>query len=86
MVAAVFESPSSVYQLGDDGVLTLNLHAGQQRAYWADERFLLILAGTQSGKTSIGPAWLFREMQRRGPGDYLIASPTFPLMELHDQS
>lgn len=82
MVAAVAQVPSTVYQITEDGDLTLNLHAGQQRAYWADERFVLILAGTQSGKTSIGPAWLFREMQRRGPGDYLIASPTFPLMEI----
>jgi hypothetical protein len=81
MVAAHAGTVSTVYQVGDD-VLTLNLHAGQQRAYWADERFVLILAGTQSGKTSIGPAWLFREMQRRGPGDYVIASPTYPLMEI----
>lgn len=78
----VAETPASVYQVDSDGGLTLNLHAGQQRAYWAEERFILILAGTQSGKTSIGPAWLFREMQRRGPGDYLIGSPTFPLMEI----
>lgn len=82
MVAAAAETPASVYQLDAEGVLRLNLHAGQQRAYWSEARFILILAGTQSGKTSIGPAWLFREMQRRGPGDYLIASPTFPLMEI----
>ena len=82
MVAAVAPTTHSVYEISEDGVLTLNLHEGQQRAYWADARFVLILAGTQSGKTSIGPAWLFREMQRRGPGDYLIGSPTFPLMEI----
>lgn len=82
MVAAAVETPASVYQVDGDGVLTLNLHAGQQRAYWSDARFILVLAGTQSGKTSIGPAWLFDEMRRRGPGDYLIASPTFPLMEI----
>ena len=82
MVAAAAGAPSSVYQIDPDGGLTLNLHPGQQRAYWSDARFILILAGTQSGKTSIGPAWLFREMQRRGPGDYLIGSPTFPLMEI----
>jgi len=60
----------------------INLHAGQSAAYRANERFVLVLAGTQSGKTTVGPMWLFREMQRRGPGDYLIASPTFPLMEI----
>lgn len=61
---------------------TINLHAGQSDAYRAERRFVLVLAGTQSGKTTVGPMWLFREMQRRGPGDYLIASPTFPLMEI----
>jgi hypothetical protein len=82
MAAAAFAAPTSVYEVDPSGVLTLNLHQGQQRAFWADERFVLILAGTQSGKTSIGPAWLFREIQRRGPGDYLIGSPTYPLMEI----
>ena len=28
------------------------------------------------------PHWLYREMQLRGPGDYLVATPTFPLLEL----
>lgn len=82
MVAVAAPTTHGIYAIDADGVLTLNLHAGQQRAYWSDARFVLVLAGTQSGKTSIGPAWLFSEMQRRGPGDYLIASPTFPLMEI----
>lgn len=82
MIAAAPVVPNSIYEVLPDGTLRLNLHAGQQRAYWSDKRFVLILAGTQSGKTSIGPAWLFREMQRRGPGDYLIASPNFTLMEI----
>ena len=80
MVAAV--QSYGIYDLQDDGVLNLKLHPGQQQAYWSEKRFVLVLAGTQSGKTSIGPAWLFREMQQRGPGDYLIGSPTFPLMEI----
>lgn len=82
MVAAATPANHNVYELTPDGVLTLNFHRGQQRAYWSEARFILILAGTQSGKTSMGPAWLFREMQRRGPGDYLVGSPTFPLMEI----
>ncbi len=44
------------------------------------KRFILVLAGWQSGKSEIGPPWLWREMILRGPGDYLIASPTYPLM------
>jgi hypothetical protein len=82
MVAAVAQMPRSVYELTDDGILRLNFHEGQQRAYWSDKRFVLVLAGTQSGKTSMGPAWLFSEIRRRGPGDYLVVSPTFPLMEI----
>jgi len=39
-------------------------------------------AGTGSGKTSVLALWLKMEMERRGPGDYLAISPTFPLMEL----
>jgi hypothetical protein len=41
-----------------------------------------VLAGTQGGKTSFGPVWLWREMQLRGPGDYLVVTPTFPLLEM----
>ena len=62
--------------------LRFNLHAGQQRAFWSDKRFVLVLAGLQSGKTSMGALWLWAEMQRKGPGDYLVAAPTFPLMEM----
>ncbi len=83
MVAAIAAPPvDPVYAVTPDGALKLNLHHGQQQAYWSTKRFVLALAGTQSGKTTIGPAWLYREMQRRGPGDYLVASPTFPLMEI----
>ena len=36
--------------------------------------------GGLSGKSEIGPPWLLDGMVRMGPGDYLVASPTFPLM------
>jgi len=41
-----------------------------------------VLAGTQSGKTVYGPWWLLREIMHRGPGDYLFATPTYPLLEV----
>lgn len=41
-----------------------------------------MLAGTQGGKTSYGPIWLWREIQKCGPGDYLVVTPTFKLLEL----
>src|SRR6516162_3260345 len=57
-----------------------HLHRGQRRAMKSRKRFILVLAGWQSGKTEIGPPWLYREMIQKGPGDYLVASPTYPLM------
>jgi hypothetical protein len=62
--------------------LRVALHAGQQRAWDAERRFVWMLAGTQSGKTSFGPLWLLREIRRRGPGDYVAVTSTFPLLQL----
>lgn len=64
----------------DSGTLSFRYHDGQKRAMASKKRFILLLAGSQSGKTVIGPWWLFREICRKGPGDYLIACPSFQLM------
>lgn len=72
----------SFYEVTKDGRLRLHLHAGQRRAWNSQRRFIGVLAGTQGGKTSFGPHWLYREIQRRGPGDYMVVTPTFPLLEL----
>ncbi len=55
-------------------------HGGQMAAWEREEDTVLLLCGTQSGKTVFQPWWMLREMQRRGPGDYGAASPTFKLM------
>lgn len=65
-----------------NGRLQLHFHPGQWRAWLSKKRFILVLAGTQSGKTSFGPHWFYREIQRCGPGDYMVVTPTFPLLEL----
>lgn len=57
------------------------LHPGQKRAHKSNARFIIVTAGTQGGKTSYGPHWLLREIARGGPGDYLIVTPTFQLLE-----
>jgi hypothetical protein len=57
-------------------------HPGQWRAWSSTARFIVVLAGTQSGKSVFGPHWLLREIKERGPGDYMIVTPTFPLLEL----
>jgi len=58
----------------------VRFHAGQLRAWASRKRVLLTLAGVQSGKTVFGPYWLLREIQERGPGDYLVVTPTYPLL------
>ncbi len=59
-----------------------NFHSGQEQAWDGAKRFTLVLAGTQSGKTALGPLWLHREISRRGPGDYMVVTPTYPLLNL----
>ena len=69
-------------EIKEDGKLTLNLHSGQRKAWNSNKRFVFILAGTQSGKTSFGPWWLWREIKECGGGDYLAVSPTYDLFKL----
>lgn len=60
--------------------LELLFHPGQWRAWDSDARIIVVLAGTQGGKTSFGPHWLYREIQQCGPGDYIVVTPTYPLL------
>jgi hypothetical protein len=69
-----------LYQPNPDGTLQINFHPGQERAWDSTARFVCILSGTQGGKTTFGPPWLQREIKARGPGDYLVAAPTYPLL------
>jgi hypothetical protein len=78
---AAVAAPPLFEPLGD-GTLALNFHPGQLRAWDSERRIVGVVAGSQSGKSSFGPHWLYREIQRCGPGDYLVAAPTFPLLSL----
>ena len=62
--------------------LRLNLHPGQAKAWDSERRFVFAIAGTQSGKTTFGPWWLYREIKTRGPGDYLAVTATYDLFKL----
>lgn len=62
--------------------LRLNFHPGQRQMWRAEERIIAVIAGSQSGKTSSGPWWLWREIARCGPGDYLAVTATFDLFKL----
>jgi hypothetical protein len=70
-----------LFSIADDQ-LRLRLHPGQSRAWRSERRFVIVIAGTQSGKTSFLPWWLAREIQRCGPGDYIAATASFDLFKL----
>jgi hypothetical protein len=61
--------------------LKYHFHAGQRKAWASEKRIVAVIAGARAGKTSWGPCWLHREMMRKGPGDYLVAAPSFPLLD-----
>ena len=71
-----------MYERTPDGKIRMHLHQGQIRAWNSEARFVAVVAGSQGGKTILGPPWLYREIQRRGPGDYLVVSPTYKLLGL----
>ena len=65
-----------------DGELRINFHEGQARAWKSKRRFVIMSGSTQVGKTCFGPHWLDREIQERGPGDYLAVTATYDLLKL----
>lgn len=65
-----------------DGGIRHNMHWGQIKAWNSTAREILMLSGTQSGKTSFSVDWMDREINRCGEGDYLMVTATFPLLNL----
>lgn len=65
-----------------NGQIHLNLHAGQMKAWQSERRIVAMVAGSQGGKTAFGPWWLYREIQRRGGGDYIAVTATYDLFKL----
>jgi hypothetical protein len=64
-----------------DGDDDYPIHEGQRLAWNSTQRIVALFCGWQSGKTSIGPWWLRREIQRCGAGTYAVISPHSPLLE-----
>lgn len=77
-----FKEVPDLYEINEKGELIVRLHPGQVEALSATERFVVVVAGTQSGKTSFGPFWLVEEIRQCGPGDYLVVTPDFQLLDL----
>jgi len=63
------------------------LHPGQMSAWQSDSRVTMIVAGFQSGKTSLLPLITLREIlmrgvdKARGSGQYLVVGPTLQLLK-----
>ena len=72
-----------LYKIVDNKVqVDFSDHPGQTKAWDSQVRFVFIIAGTQSGKTTFGPWWLLREMERGGGGDYLAVTANYDLFKL----
>ena len=71
-----------LYTIDKENRLHLSLHAGQARAWQSKKRFVFVFGGSQGGKTSFCPWWLWREIRTNGPGDYLCVSGSFDLFKL----
>jgi hypothetical protein len=81
MIATAADTSPGLYQIEGTKLRTV-LHAGQTRAWDSKKRFVFVIAGTQSGKTSFVPLWLDREIQEKGRGDYLAVTATYDLFKL----
>ena len=62
--------------------LVVHLHPGQEQVYNSKARFVAALAGTQGGKTSFAPIWLYREISRLGGGDHLAVTANYDMFKL----
>ena len=82
--APVVAKRNTLYEITQDGILRLNFseHPGQELVWNSQARIILMLAGTQGGKTSFGPWWLWREIDALGAGDYLAATTNYDLFKL----
>jgi hypothetical protein len=72
---------ANLWRIENDKAI-LGLHRGQSPAWRSVARFPFISAGTQGGKTSFGPWWLMREIDRCGEGDYLAVTASYDLFKL----
>jgi hypothetical protein len=61
----------------------ITLHPKQGQAFMSPKRFIMAIAGGQSGKTLMSGLWMLNEMNRGygKEGDYLIAVPSYKIWE-----
>ena len=59
----------------------IKLHKGQAKAWRSQARYVAMISGTGSGKSWVGPIWLYREIQKYPQGSFLVVSPTYPMFQ-----
>lgn len=72
----------ALYSIDGNGKITFTPHYHQWLTLNSTARIIAMIAGSQGGKTSFGPWWLYREIQQHGGGDYIAATATFDLFKL----
>lgn len=72
---------TNLYEINGE-TLSLNFHEGQLQAWDSPARIVAMIAGSQGGKTSFGPWWLHREIERTGGGDHIAATASYDLFKL----
>lgn len=72
--------------VNDENLNPVKFHLAQNLAWDSEQRFVVLSAGSQGGKTVFGPKWLLREIYHpvfgRGSGDYLAVTATFDLFKI----
>jgi hypothetical protein len=80
--------------VNEKGEVTYQWHPGQLQTLASQKRFTAMIAGTQGGKTCLGPEWLYRmimgykdkktrkTVKGCGTGDYLAVEATYDLFKL----
>ena len=72
-----------VEEVGKGGArLKVYPHLGQMKVMESLARFVAMLGGSQSGKTSMAAYWLYSEIKKLGSGDYLAVTSNYDLFKL----
>jgi len=59
---------------------TIRLFDVQGEAYLSDKQFIIVVCGSQSGKTFLGATWARTQMQENGKKNGLISAPTYKVL------
>ena len=83
-----------LWKVNDQDLLETFFHPGQQAVMDSEARFVAMMSGSQSGKTSFAPLWLNQEITKafdaasetelrtEGVGDFLAVTSTYDLFNL----